>query len=135
MSDLLEHIASHEEPIIQQWSQGIRNLSSPVYKRLDDETLAAAVRRSYQALLHLMQSGNPDEMEQSLRQSAQSRIENGASYGETVAVWLIYRQAVQAALRDVLQNADDWDQLVDRVDAALDWVFSILQDVYQQAGQ
>ena len=135
MNDLLEQIAIHEDLIAQQWVRDIRSLSSKPYQRLEDTTLLATVHRSCQALLHVMQTGDTASMTDILRRSAQNRIASGVSYGETVAVWLLYRQAVQAALRDVLNEPESWEQLVDRVDAALDWVFAVLQEVYQESGQ
>lgn len=134
MSDLLEIIARHEDAIARQWSRDIRALELPAYIQLDDEALLATVRRSCRALLQVMQSGDTASMAQTLRQSAQSRIASGTSYGETVAVWILYRQAVQESLRDQLKAEDTWDQLVDRVDAVLQWVFSVLKKVYQEAG-
>lgn len=134
MSDLLEHIAEHEDTIAREWSKEIASLGIPVYTRLNAEQLAGAVRRSCQALLRLMQDGETDTLEQMLRQTAKARMAEGMSFGETVAVWLLYRQAIQAALRKQLQEGDNLEQMIDRVDPALNWILAVLRREYQEAG-
>jgi hypothetical protein len=130
MKDLLTSICAHEDAIARQWSQEIRQLPDSIYSAIDDETLQASIRRSCQALLQLMQTGDTSRMEGMLQASARQRIADGASYSDNMAVWLLYRPVVQRVLDDALQSPDAWDQLVDRVDAALDWVMCVLHTVY-----
>lgn len=132
MNDLLVSIAAHEEAIVRQWSREIRQLPGSSYHDMDDRTLLAAIRRSCQALLHVMQTGDTSRMEEMLRASARQRIAEGIGYSDTMAVWLLYRQVVQRVLSDTLKDPDAWEQLVDRVDAALDWVMRVLHGVYSE---
>lgn len=132
MSDLLEHIAVQEEAIVRLWSQEIRNLPEATTLP-DDEGLLGAVRRSHLALLHVMQSGDTEAMAAMLRDSVRQRRANGIDCEITLAVWLLYRQAVQQALARLLRSADDWEQLVDRVDAVLSWVVAVVRAAYTEA--
>ncbi len=132
MSDLLEHIAAHEEAIAREWARALRALPGSPYAELDDEALNASIRRSCQALLKVMQTGDTSAMEEMLRASARLRIAAGMSYSDNMAAWLLYRQVLQPVLTEQLKDPDAWEQLVDRVDAALDWVMTVLYDVYKK---
>ncbi len=132
MEDLLEQITAHEDAITRQWSQAIRLLPNSPYTALDDAALQAAIRRSAQSLLHVMRTGDTSTMEETLRASARRRREEGIGYTDNAAVWLLYRQVVQQVLSDKL-SPDTWEQIVDRVDAVLDWVLRILHDTYRES--
>ncbi len=134
MDDLLEQIATHEDAITRQWSQAMRLLPNSPYAALDEATLQAAIRRSAQSLLHVMRTGDTAAMEETLRASARRRQQEGIGYADNAAVWLLYRQVVQQVLVDRL-SAETWEQIVDRVDAVLDWVLRVLNDAYREAAR
>lgn len=131
MSDLLEQIATHEEAITRQWFRAMRDMSHSPYAAIDDETLLATTRRTAHALLAVMRSGDTRGMEETLRASARSRMEDGTSFSDLASAWLLYRPAVQQVLAHQLSGPEAWDQLIDRVDAVLDWILRILHDTYR----
>lgn len=131
MSDLLEQIATHEEAITRQWFRAMREMSNSPYAALDDDTLLATTRRTAHALLGVMRSGDTRAMEDTLRASARTRREEGVAFADLASAWLLYRPSVQQVLVHQLNGPEAWDQLVDRVDAVLDWVLRILLDTYR----
>ncbi len=132
MGDLLVHIAENEEAITREWSKALRDLPRSPYAQLDDEALTGSSRRSCQALLRVMQTGDMGDMADMLRASARVRIANGMTYSDNMAAWLLYRQVIQQVLAEHLREEDGWEQLVDRVDAVIDWVMTVLYDVYKK---
>ena len=70
-------------------------------------------------------------MEDTLRASTRSRAAEGIAFSDLAAAWLLYRPAVQQVLAPDLSGPEAWDQLIDRVDAVLDWVLRILHDTYR----
>lgn len=134
MFDLLEHIAAQEAMIVREWSNALRDLPHSPYAELSNEDLIPTVRRSYRALLNLMQTGDTAPLERMLTASVQLRIEQGVRYLDNIAVWLLYRQVVQRVLVDEVQDSESWEQLIDRVDAALEWVMGVIYAGYEKAG-
>jgi hypothetical protein len=135
MSDLLERIARREDDIVREWSRALRKLPNSPYALMDEDALALSIRRSCQALLHVMQTGNTDSMTAVLQDSARRRVAEGIRFSDTIAAWLLYRQVVQEVLGADLHDPDAWEQLVDRVSAVLDWVMRTIYAVYETAGQ
>ena len=135
MSDLLELLAAHENTIVIYWSKAIRDQPNSPYARLDDETLEAAIRQSARALLYLMCTGETESLRHVLEASARQRIEEGVRYADKLAVWLLYRHAIQQALGTSLVSPVEWEQIIDRVDSALDWVMRVIYAVYDAANQ
>ena len=131
MSDLLEEIAAHEDAITRQWFRAMREMSNSPYAALDDETLLATTRRTVHALLGVMRSGDTRAMEDTLRASTRSRVADGIAFSDLASAWLLYRPAVQQVLAPHLSGPEAWEQLIDRVDAVLDWVLRILHDTYR----
>ncbi|MBN1963291.1 MAG: RsbRD N-terminal domain-containing protein [Anaerolineae bacterium] len=135
MVDLLALIAARETDIIRQWTTEVRALPNGVYDEVDDEMLAAVVRRSHRALLRAMQSGDTARLERRLAESTRQRIEEGVSYADSVLVWLLYRQVVQQVLGEQLKNGPAWEDFVDRVDPLITWVTRTIHSAYLQAGR
>ncbi len=131
MNDLLELIAIREEAITRRWSRALRDLPDSPYVRMAEDELAQSVRRSCQALLRVMQTGDTAALEVTLQDSARRRAEAGFRYEDNVAAWLLYRQVLQEVLRDEMHTPEDWEQFVDRIDAILDWVARLVHAVYR----
>ncbi|MFC1961009.1 hypothetical protein ACFLYO_09890 [Chloroflexota bacterium] len=133
MYDLLERIAAQEDVIVREWSRALLDLPRSPYAELSREELTPAVRRSYRALLNLMQSGDTAPLERMLVSSVELRIQQGVRYHDNIAVWLLYRQVVQRVLVKEVTDPEIWEQLIDRVDTALEWIKDVISAAYEEA--
>lgn len=133
MTDLLDQIAAKQEAIVQRWRESILALPTSPYRAVSNDELLASVRRSSQALLEVMRSGQTTAVEAMIRDSARRRRADGVNFSDSAAVWLLYRQAVHETLAGTLKSVDAWEEIIDRVDAVLNWVIRILNAVYKES--
>ncbi len=132
MTDLLDQIAAQQEAIVQRWRESILALPASPYRAVGNDELLASIRRSSQALLDVMRSGQTAAVEAMIRDSARRRRADGVNFSDSAAVWLLYRQAVHETLTGTLKSVDAWEEMIDRVDAVLNWVIRILNAVYKE---
>ncbi len=132
MSTLLELITAHEQDIVNRWCREVRRLPDSIYSSVSDQVLMAAIRRSHQALLNVMRTGETAPMAESLRAGARQRAAQGVRYEDAVVGWLLYRQVLLEVLADALDTPDRWDEFVDRVDGLLQWVMRVLRETYAE---
>jgi hypothetical protein len=134
MSDLLQLIAAHQEAIVLEWVDALHDLPNSPYAALDHQALTLSVRRSCQALLRVMETGDMTLMESALQDTARLRAADGVRFRDMMAAWILYRQVVQRVLAGELHGPEAWEQLIDRVDSVMDWVMQVIYAVYAEAG-
>ncbi|MBN2469643.1 MAG: hypothetical protein JXN59_02870 [Anaerolineae bacterium] len=135
MHDLLELINTHQDTIANVWSRLARDEPRYPAIQMDAAARAALFQGCARALLTLMQTGDTTPLQEMLETITYRRIAAGTPLAETLAIWLLYRQAVQQALSTALISPGEWDQLVDRVDSALSWGTGVIRAAYNTADE
>lgn len=135
MNDILALIAEREPVIVERWCKMLRTQRQSSYANLNDNDLRMAVGLSAQLMLHVMQTGKTSALAKALHANARRRIAENTSYADAVAAWFMYREVIHCVLSRDLNSPNDWEQFVDRIDTALNWVLEVISDAYAQADE